>query len=354
MRDDAADRGSHFGGTGRVFLQPDDFAAHPFVERGAKLGAVRTHLVDFVVDDRQHTPRDRGAERPTDQSAALFADALLDGGAQSVLPPGQQCADLRQDEAEDLLVAAALDQTVEGAGDDPAGAGTAQDARQQPARQPTGTTVLHRGQHARQRSGQRDRQRMRGSRVGEETMQNSGHIEAPEDARHLVCADHMGRDETAQGAAQAPLLPRNDGGVRNRQPERMAEQRRDREPVGYAADQPGLGSRLEQAPRPRVRPVPARHQRGAEQHQRRHQHQQQGRRAAVQREGAPGFGVGIAGGRDHAGLILIADDIDSPRPPQRRVGSVMIDAGRYYIDRRCRISQPAALRLPGLEANVIR
>ena len=56
--------------------------ADPFVERGAQLGAVGAHLVELGVHRRQHAPRDRGAERPADQPAALLAHPLLDGGAQ--------------------------------------------------------------------------------------------------------------------------------------------------------------------------------------------------------------------------------------------------------------------------------
>jgi hypothetical protein len=78
MRHHAADCGAEFGGARRILLQAGDLVAHPFVERGAQLGSVRAHLVQFGVHRRQHAPRDRGAQRPADQPAALFAHPFLD------------------------------------------------------------------------------------------------------------------------------------------------------------------------------------------------------------------------------------------------------------------------------------
>ena len=44
-------------------------------------------LSSSVVTVVEHAARDRGAERPADQAAALLADALLDGGAEGFLLP---------------------------------------------------------------------------------------------------------------------------------------------------------------------------------------------------------------------------------------------------------------------------
>ena len=78
-------------------------------------------------------------------------------------------------------------------------------------------------------------------------MQDARHIEPCEHAGNLVRRDDMGRDEPPQRAAEPVLLARDDGGVRDRQAERVAEQRGDREPVGDAADEPGLGGGFQQA-----------------------------------------------------------------------------------------------------------
>ena len=51
-------------------------------------------------------------------------------------------------------------------------------------------------------------------------------------------------EEIGQRLADAVLVARDDRGVRDRQAERMAEQRGDREPVGQAADHRRLGERL--------------------------------------------------------------------------------------------------------------
>ena len=53
MRDDLADRPADLRGAGRVFLDAGDFAADPFVERGAQLGAIRADLVQLGSQCRQ-------------------------------------------------------------------------------------------------------------------------------------------------------------------------------------------------------------------------------------------------------------------------------------------------------------
>ncbi len=54
-------------------------------------------------------------------------------------------------------------------------------------------------------------------------------------------------EEVGQRLADPVLVARDDRGVRDRQAERVAEQRRDREPVGKAADHRRFGERLDVA-----------------------------------------------------------------------------------------------------------
>ena len=68
-------------------------------------------------------------------------------------------------------------------------------------------------------------------------------------AGDLAAGEHVGGDEAAERRAQPLLLVRDDGGVRDRHAERVAEQRGDREPVGDAADEAGLGRGLQQVGR---------------------------------------------------------------------------------------------------------
>jgi hypothetical protein len=77
----------------------------------------------------------------------------------------------------------------------------------------------------------------------------------------------------------------------------MAEQRGDREPVGQAADEPGLRGSLQQ-----IRP-PALRQGEASQRQCAHQHQQAGSEGTVPHKGAPSLGVRI--GLGHAALYIV-------------------------------------------------
>src|SRR5579871_4687707 len=64
--DDTADGGADFGGAGGIFLEAGDFAADPFIERGAQLGAIGGHLVELAVDGGEHAAGDGGADSPAD------------------------------------------------------------------------------------------------------------------------------------------------------------------------------------------------------------------------------------------------------------------------------------------------
>ncbi len=79
------------------------------------------------------------------------------------------------------------------------------------------------------------------ARCGEEGAQAARDVDGGE-----LLLDHPGRQEVLldEGAKAGPdlvLLPRDDGGVRDRQPQGMPEQRRDGEPVGQRAHHRCLG-----------------------------------------------------------------------------------------------------------------
>ncbi len=314
VRRHPADRRAEFRGARRILLQAGDLAAHPFVEGGAQVRAVRAHLVELGVHRRQHAPCDRGAESPADQAAALLAHPFLDGDAQRVFLGRQQVAELAEDEAEHLLVAAAFDQAVQCAGHDLAGARAAQDARHDAGDKAAGTAVLHGGEDARQHGGERDRGRAGGDGVGEEAVQDAGQVEAGQHAGDLVLGEHVGGDEAAEGGAETLLLARDDGGVGDRDAERVAEQRGDREPVGDAADEAGLGGGLEEVGGCALgEGVGAEGESG-------HQDEEASGEDPVAVERAAGFGVGVGWG-GHAGLsvgwavLMARAGVASPPPP---------------------------------------
>ena len=132
--------------------------------------------------------------------------------------------------------------------------------------------------------------------VGEEAVQDAGQVEAGQHAGDLVAGEHVGGDEAAERGAETLLLVRDDGGVGDRDAERVAEQRGDREPVGDAADEAGLGGGLQQVGGGGGgQGVAAERERG-------HQDEQRGGEGAVAAQRAAGFGVGVR--RDHGGLRL--------------------------------------------------
>ena len=131
-------------------------------------------------------------------------------------------------------------------------------------------------------------------------------------------------EELRQRFADPVLVLGDDRGVRDRYPERMAEQRRHREPVGKPTDHRRLGKRLDE-PEPRIgRLQPAR---GDE--SRRHHHQQPGRdRLHV---GGSRLGQGRAPGRPVGGRNLRVHPGDN-----RRFALAVHSAG-------CGIGPPGAL-----------
>ena len=153
-----------------------------------------------------------------------------------------------EDEAEHLLVPPALDHLAQRAADHPAGAGAAEDARQRcgpSARRARPSSM--RGQQPRQQGRQRLGGRAGGGRVGRGSgCRMPGRSSWPRNCDDLRAGEHVPGDEPAERAAQPLLLARDDGGVRDRQAERVAEQRGHREPVGDAADEAGLGGGLQQ------------------------------------------------------------------------------------------------------------
>jgi len=69
---------------------------------------------------------------------------------------------------------------------------------------------------------------------------------------HDLGGEEVLLDEAGQTLADLVLLARDDGGVRDRDPQRMAEQRSDGEPVGEPADHRRLGGCLDITPRTRT------------------------------------------------------------------------------------------------------
>jgi hypothetical protein len=67
--------------------------------------------------------------------------------------------------------------------------------------------------------------------------QQAGQIELGERERDVRFGEYVVGDEAAECRAEPGLLVGDDGGVRDGQAERVAEQRGDGEPVGDAADE---------------------------------------------------------------------------------------------------------------------
>ena len=85
-------------------------------------------------------------------------------------------------------------------------------------------------------------------RFREEAADGAGKIHPPHPPRHHRRREEIVLEEIRQGIADPVLVARDDRGVRDRQAERMAEQGRDREPVGDATDQTRLGEGADEAP----------------------------------------------------------------------------------------------------------
>ena len=110
-------------------------------------------------------------------------------------------------------------------------AGPAHHARQQPAQHAPRAAVLHAGQDARQIPGQGARERGHHFLAGQEVADQPGDIQPSEQAADLLAGDHVAGEEAAKRLAEPRLFVGDDGGVGDRQAQRMAEQGGDREPV---------------------------------------------------------------------------------------------------------------------------
>jgi hypothetical protein len=162
-----------------------------------------------------------------------------------------------QPSGEDLLVPVAVDDQLEHAGEDRRGRGRVQLAVDEGRDRRLQVGVVQQVG-----DGGDDRGRVAGQPLGPP----GGGEELPEPARHvdgreLLLDDGAGEevllDERAQAGPDLVLLPRDDRRVRDRQPQRVPEQRGDGEPVGerahhrrlgggpHVAD-PGTGRRAEQ------------------------------------------------------------------------------------------------------------
>ena len=217
----------------------------------------------------------------------LLADTLGDDGAQLLLLRYEELAELGEDEGQHVLVSAAVKQAVQGAGDDGAGAAAAEHARDEAGDQAAGAAVLHGRQQAGQKAGEGLGGGPGGGRIGEEAVQDAGQVDPGQGAAQLGLREDVGGDEAAEGAAEPLLLGGNDGGVGDGQPQRMAEQGGDGEPVGHAADEPGLGRGLQQVRSPAWRKRVAAEGKGG------HDHQQPGREGTVAGEREPGQPIGV-------------------------------------------------------------
>ena len=186
-------------------------------------------------------------------------------------------------------MAAALDQAVQRARHHLAGAGSAQHAGHDARDQAPGAAVLHGGKNARQHGGQRHCGGARRDGVGKEAVQDARKVEPGQHPGDLVGGEDMGGDEAAERSAEALLLVRDDGGMGDRNAEGVAEQRRDREPVGDAANKACLGGGLEQVGGGGGgKGIAAQGKRG-------HQHEKCGGEGPMAAQRAPGFCVGVRG-----------------------------------------------------------
>lgn len=130
-------------------------------------------------------------------------------------------------------------------------------------------------------------------RIGQPVYDRARDVEPPHPARDDRRQQEIVAQEYRQRIADPVLVPRDDRGVRDRQPERMAEQRGDRKPVRQSADHRRLGKGPDEADRG----VPV-DQRAADQEHDRHQHQQPGRDDPHANESRVGRFLGQA----HAGI----------------------------------------------------
>ena len=100
-----------------------------------------------------------------------------------------------------------------------------------------------------QRGGEVRREALGVARLGEPCGEARRRIELRQLGEHLLGAEEVRADEGREVLADPVLVARDDRRVRDRQSERMAEQRHHREPVGDRADHRGLGKCRHVAPR---------------------------------------------------------------------------------------------------------
>ena len=279
MPDNRADRRADLGGAGRIFLDPHDFPSDPLVESLPQFRAVGADFFQFGVQAAQHALGHRGAQRPADQPAALLAHPFLDQHPHRVVLAGQQRLELAEHEVEHLLMAPAGDQHLQRPRHHPAGAGAAEQPGDHPGHHAPCPAVLHCLQQLRQHPGHGDGCAAGGGWVRQESPEDGRDIEPGQHARDLALGHHMVGDKPAEGAAEPGFLGRDDRRMRDRDAERVPEQRGDGEPVGDPTHEPGLGRRLQQFHPPAATPI-WRH--GiAGQGERRHAGHQGGRKAAM-------------------------------------------------------------------------
>ncbi len=202
--------------------------------------------------------------------------------------------------------------------------------------------IVERADEAREQPRQRPPQppgRAAAARGRQPAGERGGDVQPLHPPRHHRGRQEIILEERRQRVADAVLVFGHDRGVRDRQPERAAEQRGDREPVGEAADQRRLGESAQVAEAGHLRIIALRPQRGGE--HRRHRHQQQRRQQphAVERSRGKGERRDGHSGPTHsagngAGRAPVSDLLKAPprrRPSHFSISSAMVKAAGTMI-----------------------
>ena len=161
----------------------------------------------------------------------------------------EHAGELLQHAVEELLVPVVGGQHVEQLSREPGDVDLFEPGDHRRAEERAHALVVEDAEAVAQRRSQVGRDLLGVPRLGQPPREAAGGIEALELLQHLIVAEEIGADEGRQVLADPILVARDDRGVRDRQPERMPEQRDDREPVGDRADHRRLCERGDVAPR---------------------------------------------------------------------------------------------------------
>ena len=232
----------------------------PLVGPTTVLGGM-LQVVNVVIDDREETPTPgmmRIVRDFTERIFRRFEDAVRDALGQAQLPeqPGapvvhtspqrrlglvEQCRQLREQIVEQRFTPTVSQQHLEHAGSERPRFDASQALCQLIAQQHVHRGRVHRIEHGRQQRGDPGGQRRCVFGRTEKAREATGQIDLGKLAANDFPGQKVVLDKVAQRDADPFLVARHDGGVRNRHPERVAEQRGDGEPVGESAHQRRLG-----------------------------------------------------------------------------------------------------------------